>query len=191
MRKCNIFKNILILFIILIFLCGILQLGVSYSSFETLKQRIDVFSLDGSADVFTQSFFSKIVKKLRISSALFIVLSVILYSIKGKVLLFLTSLLESMKDFIKDILETFRKIICEEDKIHIFALLVIIVIAVFLRSYYLLQPIRYDEAHMFNAYASQPLYIGLTNYSTANNHLFHTFLIHITCLVFGRRCVVG
>jgi len=187
MRKCNIFKNILILFIILIFLCGILQLGVSYSSFETLKQRIDVFSLDGSADVFTQSFFSKIVKKLRISSALFIVLSVILYSIKGKVLLFLTSLLESMKDFIKDILETFRKIICEEDKIHIFALLVIIVIAVFLRSYYLLQPIRYDEAHMFNAYASQPLYIGLTNYSTANNHLFHTFLIHITCLIFGDK----
>ena len=187
MNVCNIFKIILILFIISILLCGILQLGVSYSSFETLKQRIDVFSLDGSADVFTQSFFSKIVKKLRISSVLFIVLSAVLYSIKGRVLLFLTRFFESLRVFINDILNTFKKTIGEEERIHIYALLVIIFIAVFLRSYYLLQPIRYDEAHMFNAYASQPLYIGLTNYSAANNHLFHTFLIHITCLVFGDK----
>jgi uncharacterized membrane protein len=46
---------------------------------------------------------------------------------------------------------------------------------------------RYDEAFTVMRYASKPLYVGLSLYTEPNNHLFHTFLVHIAYLLFGDR----
>jgi hypothetical protein len=43
----------------------------------------------------------------------------------------------------------------------------------------------YDEAYTFLHYASAPLKTGLSDYSLPNNHLFHTFLVHIIYSLFG------
>jgi 4-amino-4-deoxy-L-arabinose transferase-like glycosyltransferase len=44
---------------------------------------------------------------------------------------------------------------------------------------------RYDEATTYDNYVSKPLYIGLANYSTPNNHLLHTFLAKLSVTAFG------
>jgi hypothetical protein len=48
------------------------------------------------------------------------------------------------------------------------ALLIIIIIGVMVRAYYLSLPIKYDEAFTFLEYAQQPLRSGISNYSFPN-----------------------
>jgi 4-amino-4-deoxy-L-arabinose transferase-like glycosyltransferase len=68
---------------------------------------------------------------------------------------------------------------------HYIALAGICFIAVFIRWLYISQPVRYDEGVTFVYYASKPLWIGLSNYSLPNNHVFHTLLMHIMYSIFG------
>jgi hypothetical protein len=56
-----------------------------------------------------------------------------------------------------------------------------------LRARYLSQPMRYDEAFTYLAYASQPLAKGLARYDYPNNHLLHTLLAHLTTGVLGNH----
>jgi Dolichyl-phosphate-mannose-protein mannosyltransferase len=56
-----------------------------------------------------------------------------------------------------------------------------------LRARYLSQPMRYDEAFTYLAYASRPLAKGLARYDYPNNHLFHTLLVHVATTVFGNH----
>jgi hypothetical protein len=56
-----------------------------------------------------------------------------------------------------------------------------------LRIRFLGGPMNIDEAETFLAYASRPLYIGLSWYPAPNNHLFHTMFVHFAWLLFGER----
>ncbi|MBI5115169.1 glycosyltransferase family 39 protein [Candidatus Poribacteria bacterium] len=49
------------------------------------------------------------------------------------------------------------------------------------------EPILFDEAFTFMTYASKPFYVGLSTYSSTNNHLLNTFLVHIAYLLFGNE----
>ncbi len=46
---------------------------------------------------------------------------------------------------------------------------------------------RYDEAANFCDYSSKPYYVGLSSYSYSNNHVFHTFLVHVVYSILGNR----
>lgn len=59
--------------------------------------------------------------------------------------------------------------------------------AVAVRVHYVAQAIQYDEAFTFTYYASRPLVVGLSYYTFPNNHLFHTFLVHVTSSIFGNH----
>lgn len=54
-----------------------------------------------------------------------------------------------------------------------------------LRLVHLDQPIRYDEAVTFLEYVVRPLGRALALYDLPNNHLFHTFLAHLSVSAFG------
>ncbi len=66
-------------------------------------------------------------------------------------------------------------------------LLLVLVVGALLRLVFLQQPMRYDEAFSFLYFVSQPLSIGLSDYSVPNNHLFHTLLAHGTYLLLGAQ----
>jgi hypothetical protein len=69
----------------------------------------------------------------------------------------------------------------------IIALLLITVIAIAVRTYYLSLPIKYDEAFTFLEYARQPLWNSISNYSSTNNHLLNTLFIHFSTSVLGNH----
>jgi hypothetical protein len=46
-------------------------------------------------------------------------------------------------------------------------------------------PMRYDESYTYIHYARYALSLGLTTYDAPNNHLLHTFLVHIAYRLFG------
>ena len=74
-----------------------------------------------------------------------------------------------------------------KDQFHYFALMIIMALALWVRIHFLSAPIRYDEAWTFNFYASKPLSYGLSKYLDPNNHLLNTFLIHLSCSLFGNK----
>lgn len=64
-------------------------------------------------------------------------------------------------------------------------LFVSIGVGIWQRLRFLDQPIRTDEAWTYLTYASQPLYLALSDYSAPNNHLFHTFWVSLSTMLFG------
>ncbi len=62
---------------------------------------------------------------------------------------------------------------------------ILIIIGAVLRIRFLFEPIGFDEADTFISFASKPIYLGLSLYSTPNNHIFHTLLMHIAWRLFG------
>ena len=62
---------------------------------------------------------------------------------------------------------------------------ILIVIGAVLRMRFLFEPMAFDEADTFISFASKPIYLGLSLYSTPNNHIFHTLLMHIAWRLFG------
>jgi hypothetical protein len=70
-------------------------------------------------------------------------------------------------------------------RVELVAVALITLAGAVLRAHYLSQPMRYDEALTYLAYASQPLARGLTRYDYPNNQLLHTLLVHVTTTVFG------
>jgi 4-amino-4-deoxy-L-arabinose transferase-like glycosyltransferase len=81
----------------------------------------------------------------------------------------------------------FGELVRKGNAIHLFALSAIFFLGVTVRLVFLFQPMRYDEAFSFTYYASKPLALGLSDYSYPNNHLFHTFLVHLAYLAFGNQ----
>ena len=64
-------------------------------------------------------------------------------------------------------------------------LMVVLAVGALLRLVFLQQPMRYDEAFSFLYFVSQPLSVGLSDYSLPNNHLFHSLLAHVAYLLLG------
>lgn len=69
--------------------------------------------------------------------------------------------------------------------LHVAALLVVLATAVGIRLKYLDVPMDYDEAYSFLNYASRPLYQGLADYNSTNNHLLNTGFMHLAYRMFG------
>jgi hypothetical protein len=57
-------------------------------------------------------------------------------------------------------------------------------IGIAVRSYFLSQPMRGDEAFTFLNYANQDI-VSLFNYTAINNHVLHTILIKVSTLIWG------
>ncbi|NOZ69766.1 MAG: hypothetical protein GXP46_11120 [Deferribacteres bacterium] len=184
----KIFNICLLLTLVLLMAAGAVLTGVSYLPFEPLKLKIDSYALYGRADQFTPQLFKKIAFNLRIIAIVLFITAGLLYSGRLRVRRYVSDLADSMVSFLKDVILHFREAAAGEDKKHIAAFLIIVVAAAAVRIFFLsVQPMTPDEAATFYAYASKPLFIGLTNYSAPNNHLFHTFLVHIAYLLFGNH----
>ena len=80
-----------------------------------------------------------------------------------------------------------KETVTKEDTIHLWVLFIILLLGIVIRLIFLFQPMRYDEAFSFIHFASKPLSLGLSDYSFPNNHLFHTFLVHLAYSTLGNQ----
>ena len=89
--------------------------------------------------------------------------------------------------FASKIASQLEETVTKEDKIHLLVLFIILLLGMAVRLTFLFQPMRYDEAFSFTHFASKPLSLGLSDYSFPNNHLFHTFLVHLAYSTLGNQ----
>jgi hypothetical protein len=196
--KDKFIKITLLFTVVFIVILGFALLGISFLPFQLVKAQIGLFtylskdvgvkaSLDISADAFTPIFFDKLVVRMRfLATALFLV-GVLIFLARNKLLQYVSDIKSSIRSFFQELGKHFCESIQKEDKIHLFSLLLIVLIAIAVRLFFLFRPILHDEAYTFVYYASKPLYIGLTHYSSTNNHLFNTFWTHIAYVFLGNK----
>lgn len=70
---------------------------------------------------------------------------------------------------------------------HWSALGAVVAFGAIIRLHYLSLPMRYDESFSFTHYVAPSLRSALADYSTPNNHLFHTLLSHMSTQLFGNH----
>jgi Dolichyl-phosphate-mannose-protein mannosyltransferase len=68
---------------------------------------------------------------------------------------------------------------------HLIMFIMTLAVACSIRFAYLRVPMDYDESHSFLNYASRPLYQGLVDYGSTNNHLLNTLCMHVAFKSFG------
>jgi len=184
----KLYNKYLLLAVVFFAVSGAALIGVSYLPFEPLKAKMDSYALYGKADQFTPEIFRRIAFNLRIIAILLFITGGLLYSGRRRVSRYVSDVVDSTVSLRRELSLRFREAAAREDKKHIAAFLTIVAAAAAVRIYFLsVQPMTPDEAATFYAYASKPLFIGLTNYSAPNNHLFHTFLVHISYTLFGNH----
>ena len=181
-NSSNFINLFIFLIIILIIISGLTLSITSFFPFELVKAKLGYFALDGTFEPFKENtlFISRIIGFILISIGLVLII------IRKKVKIYIHSVITSIIYLFKSLDQKIRKII-KEDKINICFLLGIIIISIVVRIFFLNQPIRHDEAITFLTFAREPLIKSLSDYSTSNNHLFHTLLLHISYSIFGNE----
>ena len=178
--------NLLVGFFIgILFLLALLIGLLSFIPFSYVKPLVDSLGIHNKVDLFTPSYCFSFIFKLRLLSfTLFLCAVLSLIFIKQIIvnLSYYLSSINSSFHFYLNILD-FKTIF--KDIVVSYFLVYIFFIVVSIRIYYLNLPIRNDEAVSFIYFAAKPLFVGLSSYPAPNNHLFNTFLVHMSYLVFG------
>jgi hypothetical protein len=68
-----------------------------------------------------------------------------------------------------------------------FVLIFILLSGLILRLGSLNDPVTYDEAYTYVAFASRSLWAVISDYSLPNNHVFHSLLVHFSVQIFGNH----
>ena len=166
---------------------GTSMLVLSFLSFEEARAAVDTFAHDGNCERFNFLLFTQIVFRARLIGVVLIVLSGSLFVLRNNVCENVLTVINSSTSMFQELTKQFCYSLRKEDKKHLYVVLLILLLGVLVRLFFLFQPIRYDEAFTFVNFASKPIYRGLSDYSYPNNHLFHTLLVRLAYLFFGNQ----
>jgi len=170
------------LFIFLLLIIGIVLISFSYIPFETARDMLGKLAEDGTFATFNKAM---LVRARLLGFAWFIIGTTFLF-VNQKVRNYFYQLFISFRLTFGRLKSAFISFI-QKDKIDLIFLLLIIALSIIIRLFYINQPMRHDEAITFLSFVKKPLIKSLSDYSSSNNHLFHTFLSHIFYVIFGNR----
>ncbi|MEQ8861124.1 MAG: glycosyltransferase family 39 protein [Pseudomonadales bacterium] len=160
-------------------LLGALLLAASLVNFSEMKAAVDALSPDGDAERFGRERFESSIRMLRVYSGL-------LWSLGLGAFLFRRDLYQfDPGASSRRLLGTVRADWSATPLVVKAFLGASLAIGLALRLLGIQQPIRSDEAWTYLSYVSRPLMVGLSEYSSPNNHILHTVLSHISLSAFG------
>jgi len=164
-------------------LLSLMSIAASFLSFDYLHVKALALSRTGQVLFFTPDFYQHMRLRLQFVGVFSLAVAALVLAFRRRVLRFLEILTADVVTFGRTMVSEW-KIIPAQD---LWALAAVVCLAALLRIPFLSQPMRYDEAYTVTTYASRPLYVGLSLYTQPNNHLFHTFLVHVAYVLFGNH----
>ncbi len=187
-------ETFLILSVLALFIFGIALIVISYLPFNEVKALFDPIALDGDF----KSFSIKHVLQIRFSGIFICLIGGMVYIFRKRILQYaldfkISDFLINPKNilgliyvFIKDSKEAFRK----EDKIHTYALILIILLAIAIRIFYLNFPSIPDETNIiesriYHSHGVRGFIQLITGYYVPGDHMFQTVLSFLTYKLFG------
>ena len=164
-------------------LLGLVSIAASFLSFDYLHAKVLALSRTGQTPFFTRDFYQHMRVRLQFAGAASLAVAALVFTFRRRVFRVLEILTADAAMFGRTIASEWKAIPAQD----LWAIAAIVCLAALLRIPLLSQPMRYDEAYSVTTYASRPLYVGLSLYTQPNNHLFHTFLVHVVYVLFGNR----
>jgi 4-amino-4-deoxy-L-arabinose transferase-like glycosyltransferase len=180
-------RLIVVLLTIVLLGLAVAMLGASRIPFGVVKARMDAQALDGTAGPMNAAFFQALVTRLRLSGILFAIAGIGLLVFRKWAQRYTAGILGTIRPGIARMAGGLGEVFRTERRSYLIAGLVILLVAIFLRAFFLSEPMRCDESATYIYSASKPLYMALPYYRTPGNHLFHTFWVHVSTAIFGPR----
>jgi hypothetical protein len=91
----------------------------------------------------------------------------------------------STRALVSDLGRAARAAVSPGERWHLVALIAIVGIGIWVRARFAGQSMRFDEASTYFSFAVPPVDQGLAQYPIPGNHLFHSFLQHLSHRLFG------
>jgi 4-amino-4-deoxy-L-arabinose transferase-like glycosyltransferase len=169
-------------FLIAALYIGIASIAGAFVPFGFLYARARHFAT-GNMTLVTHQFYAQMQVRLLLTGAASLSLAGILLLLRKRVY----RRIEEAAADLGSLVGSIRSAAINMRTIHLLLLAYFALLAAILRVPLLRQPMRFDEATTFSEFASRPLYFALSVYSVPNNHLLHTFLVHVAYLLFGNH----
>ena len=157
--------------------------GASFLSFTVVSRTI-LRSNPGAADSLASNFDGMLFR-LRLCSFGFLVVAFLTALYRRRLQAWIGEAVWPMPRFLGGAASSLVGGWKADGKLIAWMVPILIVIGAVLRMRFLFEPMAFDEADTFISFASKPIYLGLSLYSTPNNHIFHTLLMHIAWRLFG------
>ena len=182
----NKFLEITYLFICLLILAaGALFFYASSLPYINIKAYLDSLTVDGNVESYTETWHNSILTKCKYLSYSLFAAGIALLFLRKKFTIAISYHLEGISLYTKERRRKGWNWFLMEEKQTQILLLLIFAAGIILRVQQLFAPLFYDEAFTYISYVIKPLFVSLSDYSYPNNHLFHTFLAHLSWEIFG------
>jgi uncharacterized membrane protein len=178
----RLFKATFLLISVLILVFGITLTVISYMPPDKIKNLIDSFDPDGNY----RAFSLKYVVRLRFGGFLTCVAGGFLFMIRKKIPQYISGVIALLLNLFNALKDAAKK----EERIHVYAFMTIMLVAIMARIYYLSQPFMGDESRVFDsriyhAHGIKGLINVVSTHSQAGDHMFHTLLSYLSYKLFG------
>lgn len=104
---------------------------------------------------------------------------------RAKLEILLATVFSSFKEIFQQLKGIFKRQISGKNLKYTIGLSAILLFSILVRIQFIHSPIRYDEGFTYYYYSKKPFFLLLSYYDYPNNHIFHTFLVKISTLLFG------
>jgi 4-amino-4-deoxy-L-arabinose transferase-like glycosyltransferase len=187
----RIFSFVLKTVLIIIFSIFFMVVVAAFFPYPQVAGWVNRLAADGTLESFTPVLFGKIRLSLLIFGFVFLGFDLFaLYQFRHTKKIILTGLKRFavfLQAFMKDWKTGLIDIRTSLDKKTILILVVLVTLALLMRIGLLWQPMEHDESYTSVVFAFEPLVNGLSDYHFPNNHVFHTFLVHLVYSIFGAK----
>lgn len=178
--------------LVLLALAGLLLIGFSLQSFESLSPFVDLLAADGSLEAFTPQRFALLAMPMGVLGGGLCLLSILALVHWPKTAALARSLAVNLRQAWMVLLQDGKALYADlrwqgQPILDRFAMLGIALLAVLPRLADLNAGISHDEAYTYNAFASGSLWTTISDYHLPNNHILLSLLINITAKLIGNQ----
>ncbi|MDO9084984.1 MAG: glycosyltransferase family 39 protein [Anaerolineaceae bacterium] len=175
--------------LLLLFLFALIFFILFLLPYDQTAFYLNHLASDGQLESFTLSLYKIIQVPVLILTGLLIVVSIYGFIRNNQTKKFLKSIKLTFSNVIKDFLHSWKKLISDWISFYnrkvLLSLLALLVLSFLMRIFLIYRPMGHDEAYTAVVFAFEPLASGLSDYHFPNNHVFHTFLVHLNYKLFG------
>jgi hypothetical protein len=183
-------RSLLLAVGILLVIAGLACLAASALPYSVFKAAASRFAAGHAPKRITEHFYASFLLNLRGGGLLMLAAAALALLRRNRLAPELVDCAKSCVRETRRALLRWTRFTASQSMFHNAALGMVLLSALLIRGFYVNQPVRYDEAATYLAYARTPLIRSLTLDYTPNNHLLHTVLVHFLTAVAGSNPVV-
>jgi len=171
---------------------GLLGIIISLLSYDTLAPLFNKFSPDQSLNLFSDSNWDIVSSVLMFFSSGIVVLFFLTFLGQSYTEAFMLTRIDGFVVFLRNLRDDTHLLIMKAYRYvwladHRLIIIIFIITAFIPRLANLFIELEFDEAYLYNAFASHSFWSVISDYHVPNNHIFYTIMVHFLTKYFGNH----